>query len=551
MDYRSLAESFSWDSVRPFFDWDWNEKLNMAHECCDRWANDPHRIAVYWEDQTGKQEVWTFRQLKEHSDRMANAFRSLGVKKGDRVAALLGKDMELIMTALATWKLGAIYVPLFTAFGPEAIRHRLTNAECKILVTNEEQVRKLEGLDIPAQLILTNDANGIGLSFWELLHSAPPDFEIEQTKMDDPCVIQYTSGTTGLPKGAVAAHKGLITAYPYMKFAIGLEPDDIFLGGADPGWAYGLFACIFYPLSFGVTIVVYKGPFDAEKYYQLMEKYKVTNFTYAPTAYRMMMAGGPELAKKYRFYVRKFSSAGEPLNAEVVRFFKEHFGREVYDHYGATEAGMIVNNFNATDMIIKPGSMGLPTPGFHVALLDPEGRPVPDGEVGEIAVDTSGFASGFLGYWKDPDKTAEKMRGKWLLTGDLAYRDEDGYFWFRGRSDDIISSAGYRIGPFEVESCLLEHPAVAEAAVIGKPDEEKGEIVKAYVILHPQYAPSDELADELSQFVKSRLSRHQYPREIEFATELPKTPSGKYPEGKGTEQSRVTRYATVSNLFNF
>lgn len=526
MDYQSLVASFSWDSVKAFYDWDWDEKFNMAHECCDRWADDPKRIAVFWEDQAGRQAVWTYQQLKEHSDRMANALRSLGVNKGDRIAVLLGKDMELIITALATWKLGAIYVPLFTAFGTEAIRHRMTNAGCKILVTNAEQAQKLEGLNMPIQLILTDSGQG-GFNFWELLQSASSDFEIVETKKDDPCAIQYTSGTTGLPKGAILAHKGLINGYPYMKFAIGLEPDDIFLGGADPGWAYGLFACTFYPMSFGVSIVAYKGPFDAEKYYQLMEKYQVTNFTYAPTAYRMMMAGGSELVKKYRFAVRKFSSAGEPLNAEVVRFFKDHFGREVYDHYGATETGMIVNNFNVTDMVIKPGSMGLPTPGFHVTLLDPEGRPVPDGEVGEIAVDTSGFASGFLGYWNDPEKTAEKRRGKWFVTGDLAYRDEDGYFWFQGRADDIILSAGYRIGPFEVESCLLEHPAVAEAAVIGKPDPEKGEIVKAYVILRPEYTPSDELANELSQYVRNRLSRHEYPREIEFTDELPKTPSGK------------------------
>ncbi|HZG73840.1 MAG TPA: AMP-binding protein, partial [Chondromyces sp.] len=222
-----------------------------------------------------------------------------------------------------------------------------------------------------------------------------------------------------------------------------------------------------------------------------------------------------------------FSSAGEPLNAEVVRFFKDTFGREIYDHYGCTETGMIIDNFNVTDMEVKPGSMGLPSPGFNIALVDENGNPVPKGEVGQIAVDTTGFPYFFLGYWKNPEKTEEKIKGKWLLTGDLASQDQDGYYWFQGRADDIISSAGYRIGPFEVESSLIEHPAVAEAAVIGKPDSTKGEIVKAYVVLKTSYEPTEELAKELSMFVKNKLSKHQYPREVEFIDNLPKTPSGK------------------------
>jgi acetyl-CoA synthetase len=261
--------------------------------------------------------------------------------------------------------------------------------------------------------------------------------------------------------------------------------------------------------------------------YQLLEEYKVTNFAYAPTAYRMMMATGSELVKQHTFYEKRFSSAGEPLNAEVVRFFKENFGREIYDHYGATETGMIVNNYNVTDMAVKPGSMGLPSPGFTISLLDNQDYPVDDGEVGQIVIDTTAYPNFFLGYWQDPEKTVEKIRGKWFYTGDLASKDEDGYFWFQGRADDIISSAGYRIGPFEVESSLIEHPAVAEAAVVGKPDAVKGEIVKAYVVLKSTFQPSNALADELSAYVKSKLSKHQYPREVEFVENLPKTPSGK------------------------
>jgi len=310
---------------------------------------------------------------------------------------------------------------------------------------------------------------------------------------------------------------------------MGTEPGDQFYGGADLGWAFGLIQCTFAPLAFGATVLIYKGAFEVEKTYQLLEVYEITSFAFAPTAFRAMMAAGEEMANKYNIKVRKFNSAGEPLNAEVVRFFQKTFGRAIYDHYGATETGMIINNYNYSNMEVIPGSMGFKSPGYNVALLDADGNEVKQGEVGEIAVDSTGYPYFFLGYWNNPEKTKEKMNGKWLLSGDLAFEDENGYFWFQGRSDDIISSAGYRIGPFEVESSLIEHPAVQEVAVVGKPDEAKGEIVKAFVVLKDAYKDkaSDELAQELSLFVKQKLSKHQYPREVEFIDELPKTQSGK------------------------
>lgn len=527
MKYQELMDSFSWEKVKKTFDWNVDQQFNMGHECCDRWADDPTRVAIHWEDAEGNTDVWTYQRLKEKSNRMANALKSLGVQKGDRVAGLLGKDMELIVTVLATWKVGAVYVPLFTAFAEDAIKHRLEDCGCKILVTNQEQAEKLENVSIPSEMVLIDGLTSSGQTFWEFIHSFSAEHETVATNIMDPCVIQYTSGSTGLPKGAVWAHKILLSSYPYVRYGIGVEDDDIMYGGADLGWAFGLINCTFVPLSYGVELLVYKGKFDVEKVYSLLEKYQVTNFAYAPTAYRLMMTKGKQLAKKYKIAVKKFSSAGEPLNAEVVRFFKENFGREIYDHYGCTETGMIVDNFNVTDMDVKPGSMGLPSPGFNIALVDEDGNPVGKDEIGQIAVDTTAYPYFFLGYWKNPEKTEEKIKGKWLLTGDLASRDEDGYFWFEGRADDIISSAGYRIGPFEVESSLIEHPAVAEAAVVGKPDPEKGEIVKAYVILNPEFEPSNELAKELSLYVKGKLSKHQYPREVEFTDVLPKTPSGK------------------------
>ena len=449
--------------------------------------------------------------------------------------------MELVLAVLAVWKIGAIYVPLFTAFGPDALQHRLNDSKCKILVTNKEQVKKLAGKNTSVKTLLIDDLFQDGMTFMELIDTFSADYIVEDTNIMDPCAIQYTSGTTGLAKGAIWAHKILISIYPYQRYAVGTKSGDRFFGGADLGWAYGLIQSTFAPLSFGVPILIYKGKFKPDKFYQLLQDYEITSFAYAPTAYRAMMAAGPDLIKKYRIKVQKFSSAGEPLNDEVVRFFKKNFGREIYDHYGATETGMIVNNYNATNMAVKPGSMGFPSPGYNVALVNASGIPVAKGETGEIAVDITDFPYFFLGYWNNPEKTNEKIQGKWLLTGDLAKQDEDDYYWFQGRSDDIISSAGYRIGPFEVESSLLEHAAVAEAAVIGKPDELKGEIVKAFVVLNITYKASEDLAREISAFVRERLSKHQYPREIEFLDELPKTQSGKIQRFRLREIIEVTK----------
>lgn len=524
MNYQQLLTEFSWDKVLKTYDWDASERYNMAHESCDRWAKDPSRVAIYWEDEDGNTQTWTYLKLKEESNRLANGFRELGVKKGDRIAGLLGKDMELILTVLATWKIGAVYVPLFTAFGPEAIKYRLEDCSCKILVTNREQAEKIDGQNLSTKILIIDDEEQ---SFYKFIQSFPPQFETVETKLNDLGVIQYTSGSTGMPKGAAWSHKIMVSSYPYVRYGIGVEDDDLLYGGADLGWAYGLINCTFIPLSFGIKILIYKGPFKVEKVYELLEKYQVTNFAYAPTAYRMMMAAGSELLKQYSLNVRRFSSAGEPLNAELVRFFKENFGKEIYDHYGCTETGMIITNLNATDMKVKPGSMGLPSPGFDIALVDEDGNEVKKGEVGQIAVNTNEFPYFFLGYWNNPENTKSKTKKHWFCTGDLASQDDEGYFWFEGRADDIISSAGYRIGPFEVESCLIEHDAVAEAAVIGKPDKQKGEIVKGFVVLKSNYKPSVELEKELSLFVKNRLSKHQYPREIEFVQDLPKTPSGK------------------------
>jgi acetyl-CoA synthetase len=529
--YTSVIDSFSWNNVFAHYDWNPHERFNVAHEVCDRYADNPQRIALFYENHLGEKRTITYRELRDWSNQMANVFRKLGVKKGDRVCALLPKNPALIVYVLAAWKVGAAYVPLFTAFGPQAIEYRINHSEAKVLLTNKEQRSKLPSRGKMPTLehifVIDGSNNDNDLPFWETLSKEPVDHQIEETTVNDLLAIQYTSGSTGMPKGAMWSHNLLINIYPYMRYAIDLRDDDVFLGGADPGWAYGLIFCTFAPMCFGVPIVFYEGPFKPETYYSLMEKYHVTNFAYAPTAYRAMAAAGEELISKYHIGVRAMSSAGEPLNPEVIRFFQKHLGVTVHDQYGLSETLMLIGNFNAVNMEIRPGSMGWVLPGFEVALLSDEGTPVEDGEVGQIAFNTDSIPNVFKGYWKEPEKTSERLMGSWFLTGDLATRDKDGYFWFQGRADDIISSAGYRIGPFEIESCLIEHPAVVEAAAVGKPDPLKGEIVKAFVVLADGYTPSEELAQELSLFVKNHLSKHEYPREVEFVSELPKTPSGK------------------------
>ncbi|MBC7106316.1 MAG: AMP-binding protein, partial [Firmicutes bacterium] len=322
------------------------------------------------------------------------------------------------------------------------------------------------------QIIVVTDARGRGvrkgdLSFWEEISRVPDRFAAVPLSLEDPLAIQYTSGATGLPKGAVWSHRLALVIWPYMKYALDLQPEDMFWGAADPGWAYGLIVCVCQPLLFGNSIILYEPLFTPEGCYRAMEKYRVTNFTYAPTAYRALMAAGDELRRRFDINLRVASSAGEPLNPEVIEWFRRNFGIPIYDHYGLTECGMLINNYHAADMTVKSGSMGLPTPGFEVALVDDQGNPVPRGQLGQIALNMRDRRSvWFLGYYQDPEKTAERRRGDWFLSGDVAVQDEDGYFWFQGRDDDIITSAGYRIGPFEIESTLIEHPAVAEAAVV-------------------------------------------------------------------------------------
>lgn len=506
-------------------------QVDVAGLLCDR--HDAQRVALHFESASGRRESLTYGELQEQSRRFAGVLRGLGVGKGDRVALLLPKTPELLVAAVALWRLGAVYIPLFTAFGPDAVAVRVSDAGAKVVITDSTNRSKLSGVSgIPVVRIDGEMGDGLGDDhfFHQAVSAAEPVTENVPSDGKDLLILLYTSGTTGQPKGVMVPVHALATFESYMRFALDVREDDTFWNMADPGWAYGLYYGLVGPLLLGQTILYYQGPFDAHNAIDLMRRYGVTNFASAPTAYRVFRAAN--LGKPEGLKLRVASSAGEPLNPELYTWARETLDVELFDHFGQTELGMAICNHHHPVLAraIKPGSMGQAMPGFRVVILDDHGNEMQPGEEGHLAIDRHASPLCiFESYYNAPDRTAERLMhdGRYYLAGDNASRDEDGDFFFSGRGDDIILSAGYRIGPFEVESALVSHPAVAEAAVVGKPDELKGEIVKAFVVLKAGQTGSNDLRDELSLFVKQHLAAHAYPREIEFVDALPKTPSGK------------------------
>ncbi len=542
-DYGAGCAAFSWEAARAGLEGlPGGTGLNIAHEAVDRHAAGPRRerVALRALRRDGSVQEITYGALRELTDRFANVLRDLGVGQGETVFTLLGRVPELHVTAVGAWKHRSVFCPLFSAFGPEPIRTRLEIGKARVLVTTAALYRRkveplraalphlahvlLVGLEGAAAPAGTHD-------FDRLLRAADARFDIPPTDPQAPALLHFTSGTTGRPKGALHVHEAVVAHHATGRLALDLHPEDIYWCTADPGWVTGISYGVIAPLTVGATLVVDEEEFDVERWYRVLQEQGVNVWYTAPTAVRMMMRYGVEVARGYDFSALRFlASVGEPLNPEAVRWGREAFGLPFHDNWWQTETGAImIANFRA--MAIRPGSMGRPVPGIEAAIVRRTGAAgvevVEAADVtGELAL-RSGWPSMFRGYLGDEARYRKCFTGGWYLSGDLARRDADGYFWFVGRADDLIKSAGHLIGPFEVESVLMEHPAVAEAGVIGKPDPMAGEIVKAFVVLKPGLVMDRDLQRQLLAHARRRLGAAVAPKEIEARPELPKTRSGK------------------------
>ncbi len=522
-----------YDELYRSFRWNVPARYNMARACCGNWAPDRGRFALYWEDESGAMAAYTYWDLQQAANRLSNALAALGVKRGDRVAIILPQRPETAIAYIAVFQLGAIALPLSHLFGPDALEYRMEHAEASIAIVEPTTIANLwkirDRLTHLRHIIGVGGAHEAGVHAWDaLLSRASSHFASAETAAEDPALIIYTSGTTGPPKGALKAHRTLIGNVPGFVHSHDFFPraGDMFWSPADWAWTGGLMDALLPSMMFGVPILGYRGRFDAEKAYYLIEKYGVRNSFLFPTALKLMMKAVPEPKTKYDFSLRSIMSAGESVGVTVFEWAKEHLGVTINEMFGQTEINYVVGNCQAA-WPAKPGSIGRPYPGHRVAVIDDQGNELPVGELGEIAVKKENDPVFFLEYWKNPQATKDKFIGDWGCTGDQAKRDEDGYLWYQGRSDDVFKSAGYRIGPAEIESCLVKHPAVLNAAVIGKPDSTRGAIVKAFIVLQPGQRPSDHLIEEIQSHVRGRLAPYEYPREIEFIDALPMTTTGK------------------------
>ncbi|MBI4165299.1 MAG: acetate--CoA ligase [Acidobacteria bacterium] len=533
-DYASAYREFRWEDIHQQFDWSKTGKVNMAHEAIDRHLTGGRRtkLALIYTDKEHTSR-FTFEDLSYQSNRFANALRKLGVKKGDRVFVFMPRRPELYIAILGAIKIGAIPSPLFEAFMQEAVRDRMTNAEAVALVTMPSMLDRVSRWEIPSlkQIILVGAAStGLGdgqYSFEALMENAEEKTEIEWLTLEDPLIMHYTSGSTGKPKGVLHVQRAMMGHLMTGRWVLDLRDDDVYWCTADPGWVTGTSYGIFSPWLNGATNLIRGGRFSAADWYHTIERFRVNVWYSAPTAFRMLMAAGDEIVKQYDLSsLRHVLSVGEPLNPEVVWWGTKVYKRRIHDNWWMTETGHILLS-NYPSMTIRPGSMGRPVPGVQAAIVDDAGQEVPDNTLGNLVV-KPGWPGMMKTIWRQPERYETYFRiPGWYVSGDSAYRDPDGYFWFQGRVDDLIITAGENVGPFEVESCLVEHPAVAEAGVIGKPDVVRGQIIKAFVALREGYKPSDELKQEIQNHVKQKLAAHAAPREIEFRDKLPKTRSGK------------------------
>ncbi len=546
--YREVYEGFRW-RVPPDF--------NIAEYACRRWARGGERPAIHWEDESGETQSWSYAQLARASNRLSNALAALGIGRGDRVALILPQRPETVVVYLACFQMGAVAVPLSFLFGPDALEYRLANSAAKVAVVDAQTLVNLEAVRsrLPdlRHVIGAAGAKGPALLDWDAtLAKASPRFEPAPTRASDPAAIIYTSGTTGAPKGALLPHCALLGNLPGFECSHDGFPQegDLFWSPADWAWTGGLWDALMPTLYHGKAILGYRGRFDPERAFHLLEKYAIRNSFLFPTALKMMMKAFPKPREKYRLNLRSLMSGGEAVGPAVFHWVREELGLTVNEIFGQTEMNYIVGNSH-TLWPVKPGSMGRPYPGHRIAVIDAAGKALGKGEVGDVAVhrtwiDGTPDPVFFLGYWANPRATEEKYSGDWCRTGDEAAWDDEGYLWYHGRADDMIKSAGYRIGPAEIENCLVKHVAVANSAVVPIPDETRGSVIKAFVLLAPGHEPSDTLKESIREHVKKHLAPYQQPREIEFVRELPMTTTGKVQ--RRVLRDREAARATSSDL---
>ena len=529
--YQQLYQGFHW--VVP-------QEFNIAQVCSQRWANDASsadNIAIHYEESNGHTETLSYGQLQCQANQLSQLLQAKGVKRGDVVACILPQRPETAITLMACLQMGAIAMPLSFLFGPEALEYRLQHSDAVALVVDQSGIQAYEQIraQCPAlHTLITLNCKTEGALIWhEAIPAMPEQFTAVTTLASDPAILIYTSGTTGAPKGALLPHSAIIGNLTGFVASQNWFPQDadVFWSPADWAWTGGLMDALLPTLYFGKAIVGYQGRFSAETAYYLMEKYHVTNTFLFPTALKMMMKACPAPLQQYRLQLRAIMCAGEAVGDAVFGWCEAALGIPPNEMFGQTEINYIMGN-STQQWPAKPGSMGRPYPGHRVTLIDDAGNEVADDETGEVAVhrcDIHGHPDPvfFLGYWKNAEATRNKFSGDWCRTGDLASRDSDGYFWYQGRADDMFKAAGYRIGPSEIENCLVKHPAVSNAVVVPKPDRERGNIVKAYVALSSDYQASDELIAELQAHVRGKLAPYEYPREIEFIAALPMTTTGK------------------------
>jgi acetyl-CoA synthetase len=538
LDYEDWCASFSWESEA--------EALGLPHPqygynkaalCLIKQT--PHAMAkpaLHWVASEGQAETYSFQDMHAASNRLAHYFQDLGIQPGDRIFVFLDRIPELYLAVFAALKCQAIVGPLFSAFGPDALQDRIQDCGAKLVITSPALKPRIDMIraDCPSierVLIVNRQADytpqdDSEVLYYPAIQAYSEVFDIPYTEADVQSIIHYTSGTTGKPKGVVHRHFAIIAQAATAKYVLDIQPDDIYWCTADPGWVTGTSYGILGPWALGVTSVVMQGGFSPEKWYQLIQDYKVSIWYTAPTAIRMLMKAGDTVPTRYDFSsLRRILSVGEPLNPEAIVWGERVFGKTFLDTWWQTETGsMHICNYAA--LPVKHGSMGRPFAGTEAAILDDEGQPTPLGEEGYLVLRPTS-PSFFKTYWGKPDVYASRFKNGWYFTGDRAFQDKDGYFWFIGRADDVINTAGHLVGPFEVESALIEHPAVAEAGVIGKPDAERQEIIKAFVSLNSGVEATEDLKREIQTFVREKLAAHAYPREIEFIDNLPKTRSGK------------------------